>query len=83
MKKLSKKSNTCRKCKTPIHENSLHDYCNRCYGIVEEVFDKIKEYLQRYPGATAYEMEQRLDIPIYVINNFIKDEISYNLSRNW
>lgn len=69
MKKLS----TCKRCKTPIHENSLREYCNRCYGIIEEVFDKIRNYLREYPGATAYEMEQRLDIPVHVINNFVKD----------
>lgn len=57
----------------PVHENSLREYCDRCYKIVEEVFDKIREYLKEYPGATAYEMNQRLGIPIYVINNFVRD----------
>lgn len=73
MGKLNRRLKTCKRCKTPIHENSLREYCSRCYGIVEEVFDKIREYLREYPGATAYEMEQRLGIPIHVINNFIKD----------
>jgi len=73
MSKSTIKLNKCRRCKTPIHENSLREYCDRCYGIVEEVFDKIREYLRDYPGATAYEMEQRLEIPIHVINNFVKD----------
>lgn len=73
MKRSNKKFNICKRCKTPIHENSLHEYCSRCYGVVEEVFDKIRKYLREYPGATAYEMEQRLEIPIHVINNFVKD----------
>lgn len=63
----------CKKCKTYIHENSLYDYCNKCYGKVEEIFEKIRIYLKEYPGATAYEMQERLGIPAHVINNFVKD----------
>ncbi|AKL95267.1 hypothetical protein CACET_c18190 [Clostridium aceticum] len=63
----------CRKCKKMIHEKSLHDYCPACYKKVEDIFNRIREYLRKYPGATAFEMEQRLDIPIHVINNFVKD----------
>lgn len=73
MEKLNIRLKKCRRCKTPIHENSLREYCSRCYEIVEETFDKIRGYLKEYPGATAYEMEQRLGIPVHVINNFVKD----------
>lgn len=73
MKGSNIKTRRCRRCRTFIHENSLREYCNRCYKIVEEVFDKIREYLKEYPGATAFEMNQRLGIPTHVINNFVKD----------
>lgn len=63
----------CKRCREPIHENSLYEYCSKCYKAVEEVFDKIREYLKEYPGATSYEMEQRLGIPVHVINNFVRD----------
>lgn len=64
---------TCRRCKASIHENSLHEYCLDCMKKIDEVFDKIREYLREYPGATAYEMEQRLGISAHVINNFVRD----------
>lgn len=64
---------TCRKCGGIIHENSLYDYCSDCLKRIEEVFDKIRSYLREYPGATAFEMEQRLGIPSYIINNFVRD----------
>ncbi|WP_026475843.1 hypothetical protein [Alkaliphilus transvaalensis] len=67
------KLKVCRKCRVPVHENSLHDYCPSCFKIVEDIFDKIREYLAEFPGATSYEMEQRLGIPLHVINNFVKD----------
>lgn len=64
---------TCRKCKSPIHENSIHEYCDSCYGKIEEIFEKIREYLREFPGATAHEIYQRVGIPIHVVNNFVKD----------
>lgn len=71
--KHSFKVKTCRKCKTVIEESSLHDYCNVCRKKVEEVFEKIRDYLRDYPGATAFEIEQRLGIPIHVVNSFVRD----------
>ncbi len=67
------KLRTCRKCKAYLHENSLHDYCPSCYKKVEEVFEQIRQYLREYPGATSFEIEQRLGIPMHVVNNFVKD----------
>lgn len=67
------KVRTCRRCKTIIHEKSLHEYCPTCMKHVEEIFDKIREYLREYPGATAYEIEQRLNIPMHIVNRYVKD----------
>ncbi|WP_053956508.1 hypothetical protein [Inediibacterium massiliense] len=64
---------TCKRCKKPINENSLYDYCPDCFKRIEEVFDKIEDYLSEYPGATAFEIEQETGVPYYVINNFIRD----------
>ncbi|NLM03712.1 MAG: hypothetical protein GX214_01690 [Clostridiales bacterium] len=71
--KYSKQMRTCKRCKIAIHENSLYDYCPTCYKKIQDVFDKIREYLRKYPGATAYEMEQRLRIPVHIIKGFIKE----------
>lgn len=70
---LQRTVRTCKRCKSFIHENSLHDYCTECIKKVEEVFDKIREYLREYPGATAFEMEQRLGISAHIITNFVRD----------
>ncbi|SCY98418.1 hypothetical protein [Alkaliphilus peptidifermentans] len=67
------KVKTCKKCRTPIHENTIYDYCSSCYRVVEEIFESIREYLREYPNSTAFEIEQRLGIPIHVVNNFVKD----------
>lgn len=63
----------CKRCKAPIHENSLREYCPKCYDLVEDKFKRIREYLEKYPGSTAFEIEQRLGIPLHVINNFIRE----------
>ncbi len=73
MKNSTNKIKTCRKCRAPIHENSLHEYCSSCMKIVEDIFEKIRDYLREYPGSTSFEIEQRLGIPLHVVNNFIKD----------
>lgn len=73
MENALRKLRTCRKCKSFLHENSLYEYCPACYSKVEEVFEKIRGYLREYPGATSFEIEQRLGIPMHVTNNFIKD----------
>ncbi|MDR5658114.1 hypothetical protein RH915_01295 [Serpentinicella sp. ANB-PHB4] len=70
---MKKSIRACRKCRKPIHEKSLHEYCESCYKKIEEVFEQIRDYLREFPGATSYEMEQRLGIPVHVINNFVKD----------
>lgn len=63
----------CRKCGGLIGENSLHNYCSNCIKKIEEVFDSIRNYLKEFPGATAYEIEQRIGIPVHVTNNFVRD----------
>lgn len=63
----------CKKCKTIIEEKALYDYCPDCFRKVEEVFEKIGNYLKEYPGATSFEIEQETGIPYHVINNFVRE----------
>ncbi|MEW9121824.1 MAG: hypothetical protein AB2421_03855 [Thermotaleaceae bacterium] len=64
---------TCKKCKKTISDKSLYDYCPTCFQRIEDVFNRIRDYLEAFPGATAFEMEQELNIPYHVINNFVRD----------
>ena len=64
---------TCRKCKTIIDENSLYDYCYECYKVVDGIFQRIREYIEMFPGATAFEIEQETGIKYHIINNFINE----------
>ncbi|QXM05532.1 hypothetical protein KVH43_09115 [Crassaminicella indica] len=64
---------TCKRCKKIIDERSLYDYCPECFRKIEEIFDKIEEYLKEYPGATAFEIEQETGVPYHIINNFVRE----------
>jgi hypothetical protein len=64
---------TCKKCKKIIDEKSLYDYCPECFNRVEQVFIRIREYIETYPGATAFEIEQETGIAYHVINNFVRE----------
>jgi len=72
-KQYTLKVTTCKRCKKIIDNHSLHGYCIECTKMVEQIFDKIRNYLYEFPGATAFEIEQRLNIPVNVVNNFVKD----------
>ena len=67
------KMRLCRRCKTPIDERVLHDYCPDCFKRVEKIFEKIENYLKKYPGATAFEIEQETQVPYSIIQGFIKE----------
>lgn len=64
---------TCKKCNTIIEERALYDYCPECYKKVEQVFFVIREYIESYPGATAFEIEQETGIPYHIINSFVRE----------
>ena len=64
---------TCRKCNTIIEEKSLYDYCPECFKKIEKVFQEIREYIETFPGATAFEIEQETGIPYHVVNNFVRE----------
>jgi ribosomal protein L37E len=63
----------CNRCKKPIDANSIRPYCDKCYKIIEDTFETIREYLDKFPGATAFEIEMETGIPYYVTMNFVRE----------
>ncbi len=63
----------CTKCKKPIDEKSFYDYCPDCFKKVEDSFKEIEDYLKKYPGATAFEIENETEVPYHVIQNFVRE----------
>lgn len=63
----------CLRCKKPIPDNNIRDYCDICYEVYEKVFDKIREYLREYPMATAFEVSEYTGIDHGIIKNFVRE----------
>jgi len=63
----------CLKCGKLIPDNTIRDYCHICYEVYEKLFDKIRDYLDKYPNATAFEVSDFTGVDIKVIKNFVKE----------
>jgi hypothetical protein len=66
----------CKKC------NKIFNYIRGpilCYKCDEEVFNQIKIYLKENPDATTSNISQNLNIPIKIIEDYIKDRRLMNL----
>ena len=53
---------------------ALEDVCPTCYAFEEEEFRKIKEYLEKHPGATSSDLVSQLDVSIKSIKRYLKEE---------
>lgn len=63
----------CLKCNKLIHDDLIRDYCPVCFEIYEKIFDKIRNYLQEYPNATAFEVSEYTGVDHKVIKGFVRE----------
>ncbi|WIF95555.1 hypothetical protein [Caminicella sporogenes] len=63
----------CLKCGKLIPDNSIRDYCDICYEVYEKLFDKIRDYLEEFPNATAFEVSEYTGIDLKIIKGFVNE----------
>lgn len=63
----------CLKCGKIIPDNTIRDYCDICYEVYEKLFEKIRNYLEKYPNATAFEVSEYTGIDHKIIKSFVKE----------
>lgn len=63
----------CLRCKKVITDNTIRDYCDTCYEIYEGIFDKIRNYLNDNPLATAFEVAEYTGVDHKIIKAFVKE----------
>ena len=69
----------CEKC------NKIFNYirgpllCNKCN---EEVFNQIKNYINQNPNSTVYDINKDLNLPIKIVEEYIKEERIMKLRDN-
>lgn len=47
--------------------------CHQCSNDRREVYDVIRDYLEKYPGASKLDVQRDTGISISIINEFIKE----------
>ncbi len=63
----------CLRCKKVITDNTIRDYCDVCYEVYEKIFDKIRNYLNDHPLATAFEVAEYTGVDHKIIKGFVKE----------
>ncbi|WP_058486032.1 hypothetical protein [Defluviitalea phaphyphila] len=63
----------CKRCGKLFQYNGISQYCPVCMRYDEENFKKIKEYLYEHPKATLFQVAEDLDIPVKMIEHYLKE----------
>jgi flagellar operon protein (TIGR03826 family) len=62
----------CKRCKKMFQHISGPDICPKCKQNEEELFQIVKAYLRKNPGATMSEVSQETEVSISLIESFLK-----------
>lgn len=62
----------CKRCGN-IFTYEGFSYCRKCRQEMEESFEKVKEYLRKYPGASISEVEAQTGVDAETVMNYVKD----------
>ncbi len=67
------KACVCRYCGKVFTSWKERTCCNECVKIEEEEFERIENYLKRYPNSNAIQIAEGLDISPFEIVRFIDE----------
>lgn len=62
----------CKRCGR-IYTYDGFSYCRKCRHEMDEEFEKVKEYLRKYPGASISEVEAATGVDEDTVMNYVKD----------
>lgn len=62
----------CRGCKKMFQYIAGPELCPKCKQSEEEMFQKVKEYLRKHPGANMYEVNQETGVSATLIEKFLR-----------
>lgn len=71
----------CKRCKKMFQHISGPDICPKCKQNEEELFQIVKAYLRKNPGAAMHEVSQETEVSISLIESFLRQgrlEVSPN-----
>ncbi|NLY44008.1 MAG: flagellar protein [Clostridiaceae bacterium] len=63
----------CKICGTLFTSNGMFDICPYCKKQDDEVFERIREYLEQYPNSNILEVALNLDISVRRIKRYLRE----------
>jgi len=61
----------CKRCGRLFVYNG-DPYCSKCLEEDEEIFVKVREYIEEHPKTTTFEVAEALDVPVEKILHFLR-----------
>ncbi len=62
----------CKRCKKMFQHVTGPDVCPKCKQKEEEMFQVVKEYLRKNPGASMNTVSQETEVPVSLIESFLR-----------
>ncbi len=63
----------CKHCFKTFHSKIRTGFCPECSKLDETVFDRIEEYLRKYPNSNALQISESLEIDLYSVIGFMNE----------
>lgn len=64
----------CKVCGKLFKPNGYSDVCDVCKVKDDEIYSRLREYLMQNPGAKIFQVSTLLDIPVYYIKRYLREE---------
>lgn len=63
----------CKHCFITFKSKIRTGFCPECSKLDETVFDRIEEYLKKYPNSNALQISESLEIDLYSVIGFMNE----------
>lgn len=64
---------SCKKCRRLFQYTSGPVLCVTCRKELEEIFQKVKQYIKEHQGASIMEVSEELDVSVRLIEKFLRE----------
>ena len=65
--------NVCKHCHKIFYHRIKTHSCEQCKKKDDELFERIKEYLEMYPNSNAMQIADGLDVNVYEVLQFMEE----------
>lgn len=66
-------NNRCKHCFKTFRSKIKTGFCPECSKLDETLFDRIEEYLKKYPNSNALQISESLEIDLYSVIGFMNE----------